>query len=206
MNAILRYNQYGVDNLPLEDWLKMNEEAGDLDQKTWSELVNKTVDDFNLNLSFLPTFGAGITAFFPIIETLVTKLNLSEVEINKETIVYLGICALAIMVKEAKQNYKPMFEELRLRGVYDVLKKLVDGLGFTHKLFNTIGRYIGKVAIGFVDLFGYTALLVPFLHAVNATISSMNIGLDAFNQLSIGDAISFVGGIGVFGVRSEEHV
>lgn len=170
--------------------------------ESYREIMDRIVSDIGLNFGFIFTFGTSITAFFPIVESLIKNTG---VEVTKETVVYLSICALAIAFKEPKSKYKKLFEELRLRGVYVFLEPLVNTIDFIKNLFKFICRKIGQNIEVISTMFGYTALFVPFALTFSDIISSNSITFEsivnAFSNDFTGKLLSTVIGVGTFTVK-----
>jgi len=172
------------------------------DSESYKDILDRIVSDVGLNFKFVFTFGTSITAFFPIVESLIRNSNM---EITKETVVYLSICALAIAFNEPKSNYKKLFEELRLRGVYIFLEPLVNTIDFIKNIFSFICRKIGESVSSITSMFGYTALFVPFALTFSDIISENSINIEsilsAFTNDFTGKLLSTVIGVGTFTVK-----
>lgn len=200
--VIYKYQYYA--NRNLDDFSALFE--GKEESKSYKSAFKKTVNDFNLNFGFIFTFGTSITAFFPIVENLIKNMDVTGADINKGTVIYLTICALAIIFKEPKAKYKKIFEELRLRGSYGFLEPLTEIFEGIKKIFNFIGKKIGVVAETIADMFGYTAMFVPFILSLADIVSQQNISLDsmvsAFTTDGWGKILSFSIGVGTFTVKN----
>lgn len=183
-----------------EDFSLLFENKSELE--SYKDIMNRIVEDVGLNFGFVFTFGTSITAFFPIVESLIRN---SGVEVTKETVVYLSICALAIAFKEPKSSYKKLFEELRLRGVYLFLEPLVNTIDFIKGVFVFICRKVGEMVGNISSMFGYTALFVPFALTFSDIISSNLITFEsittAFTNDFSGKLLSTVIGVGTFTVK-----
>ena len=95
-----------------------NSDGGDnINYSKYNDILGKVKSDLNLNLGFILEFGTSITAFFPIVQQFIQTGGM-VVEDMESTVVYLTICALSIAFRLPKSEYKNLFQELRLRGVY----------------------------------------------------------------------------------------
>jgi hypothetical protein len=91
-------------------------------RESWNKEIIQIKTEWELSWDFLDKYD--LSNIISIIDTLLlnTKLD-SDSEIHRNTSVILTLCSLAIAFGEHKSTYKKFFEELRLRGVYESLKK-----------------------------------------------------------------------------------
>lgn len=136
-------------------------------------------DDLGLNYKFVLTFGTSITAFFPIIESFIINSGIDDIHLDKSTVVYLGICALAIALDNPKKTYRKLFSELRLRNVYGLLEDMTVFIKVMKDIFNYITSTIGKITYDIVGMFNYTALFVPFALTISSLLDANKIGVDS---------------------------
>lgn len=169
--------------------------ASDLIKKIKDYLI-KVKEDLNLNLKFILTFGTSITAFIPVVNSIIANEN---IEIDFKGVVLLTICALAMAFGEDKKNYKKLFEELRLRGVYHLLKKLINFVLNLKKVFSAFAKRSGRIIKGLIDMFAYTALFIPFLIVVESIIRHKGLDLDSFTNMSLGKSI--ITGVGAISIK-----
>lgn len=204
MNKIKRYQDfYKYDEMAWSminsfDTLIINESK----ENSFKYFQKKVIKDLNLNFKFLGTFGAGISAFYPIVDSLMTNLG-KNIEITSEVVVLSTICAFTIIYLEEKKyrnekeeqelidNSKSILEELKMRGVGNgIIKKLVKGLHSIKNIFSLIVRHLGYVLNGFIDMFAYTSLLLPVLNGILAVVNKYELNVDTlihnFIGLSIG--------------------
>jgi len=95
--------------------------------------------------------------------------------------------------KVTREDTKTLLEELKLRGVGNgIIKKLVKCFESIGKLFQIIFKNTQYVISGFLDMLGYTALLLPTMNAINALISRYEFNLDTLpgNLMSVGVGFS----------------
>jgi hypothetical protein len=171
------------------------------DETNFKKIQNKVVSDLRLNFRFIGTFGAGIGAFYPIVESLMKNLG-QNIEVTPEVVVLSSICALTIIYLEEKKfrdeqeeqdlidGSKSMLEELKMRGVGNgIIKKLVKAYKSISSIFNIIGRRTGAVINGFIDMFAYTSLLIPVMNGILFVINKYELNIDTLVQNFIGLSI-----------------
>lgn len=146
----------------------------DLDINTQKRVAS----DLKLNFKFVLTFGASITAFCPIVESFMSNNGISQIDIERDTVVYLTICALAIVFDNPKESYRKLFSELRLRNVYGMLKDLTKFIAFLKTTFNYMLTRVGKITYDIVGMFNYTLLFIPFALTMSAILKENKITLD----------------------------
>jgi hypothetical protein len=83
-----------------------------------------------------------------------------------------------------------MLEELKMRGFGNgIVKKLMKGLESIKNIFSIIGKHIGAVIGGVIDMFAYTSLLIPLLNGVMAIIHKYDLNLETLPQNFLGLAV-----------------
>jgi len=158
-------------------------------------VLKKIVSDLNLNFRLVSTFGFGIGAFLPIVNQLMKNMNLSSVELSKETLVLLTLTAISIIFLEEKNSKTPeeeadltkdsksMLEELRMKGIGDgIVKKIIKCLQSAKDIFKIIGKHMGAVVGGFMDMFAYSAIMVPIMTTLSSVINEFDLNLDTMPQ------------------------
>ena len=88
-----------------------------------------------------------------------------------------------------KKDAQTMLEELRMRGVGNgIVKKFVSCFKSVGKFFKILFRGTPYVVTGLIDMFGYTALLLPSMNAISAFVGKYHITIDNLeaNLLSVG--------------------
>jgi len=142
-----------------------------------------------VNYKFVLTFGVSITAFYPLIESFITNSNISGIEPTKETIVYLTICALAIVFNEPKETYSKLFTELRLRNVYGFLKDVTIFTKKMKELFNFFTKKFSNFVYDVVGMFNYTAFFVPFSLTLSDIVNKHSVSLSSIIDSVLKDGI-----------------
>ncbi len=123
-------------------------------------------------------------------------------EMNFDKVVLLTICSLSIVYLEEKKckssrdeqvlttDIKSMLEELKMMGLGNgIVKMVVKSFKCVKNIFNLIGKHIGSVASGLVDMFAYASLLIPVMNGISyitgkydltpETLASNLVGLSA---------------------------
>lgn len=201
---IQKYNdynlQYEIANDFLESFDKMVKESEG--GASYSKVAKKIISDLKLNTNLVFTFGAGIGALYPVVQGLMTNMNMDSFNLTQESIVLLTLASVTITYLEEKKfkspqeeeqltkDSKSMLEELKMRGFGNgIVKKLMKGIESIKNIFSLIGRHIGAVIGSVIDMFAYTALLIPILNGVMYVIGKYNLNLDTLPQNFIGLAI-----------------
>lgn len=203
MNKIQRYQDFSkFDNMA---WLMINSMDSlikESDETDFKKVQNKVVSDLRLNFRFIGTFGAGIGAFYPVVDALMKNLG-QNIEVTPDVVVLSTICALTIVYLEEKKfkdeseeqdlidDSKSVLEELKMRGVGNgIIKKLVKAYYSITGIFKTIGRHAGAVVNGFIDMFAYTSLLILVMNGILTIVNKYELNAETlvhnFIGLSIG--------------------
>lgn len=178
---------------------KMIFESDEIDYK---KVQKKIVSDLKLNFRLIATFGAGIGALYPIVEGLMRNMEISSLEITPESIVLLTIASVTITYLEEKRfksdeeessltkDSKSMLEELRMMGIGNgLVKKLIKGLTSIKNIFSLIGKHLGAVVNGVIDMFAYTSLLIPIMNGINFIVGKHDLDLETLPQNFLGLAM-----------------
>lgn len=202
MNKIQRYQDFA--KFEEMAWNMINsmdsliKESGETDYK---KVQNKIITDLKINFNFIGTFGTGISAFYPIVDSLMKNLGQS-IEVTPEVVVLSTICAITIIYLEEKKfkdekeeqelitGSKSILEELKMSGVGNgIIKKLVKSFHSIENIFKIIGKHTGSVINAFTDMFAYTALLLPVMNGIMAIVSKYDLNIDTLIQNFIGLSI-----------------
>jgi hypothetical protein len=198
MNKIHKFNDYSkydeMSKYFIDNFDKLIKESNTDD---YEKIQKKVIRDLKINLEFIATFGAGIKFLFPIVEGLL--FNQGNIEITKESVVLATICALGIIYLEEKKtrsqkeeeeltkDSKSMLEELKLKGIGNgIVKKIIKAIKSINNIFSKIGKYLGKVTLGIVDMFAYTSLLIPVMNGIMAIINKYDLNLETIVQNLMG--------------------
>jgi len=194
---IKRYGEFALQTEMLEYFVnefntQLLVESNDDDNQS---ILKKIVSDLNLNFRLVSTFGFGIGAFLPIVNQLMKNSNISSIELSRETLVLLTLTAISIIFLEEKKpksseeeaeltkDSKSMLEELRMKGIGDgIVKKLIKCLKSTGGVFKIFAKHLGSVVGGFMDMFAYTAIMVPITTTLSGVINKFDLNLDTMPQ------------------------
>lgn len=201
MTSIKRYNDYqDFDKMAYDfiDGLESIIKESDTDDDNYKSIFRKFIKDLKLNFALIGTFGTGIGTFIPIVDKLMRNMNIST-EIDTEKIVLLTICSLTIIYLEEKKfkdekeeqnlidDSKSMLEELKMMGLGNgIVKIVIKALSSIKNIFNIIGKHVGAVVGGIIDMFAYTALLLPVLNGIQYIIGKYDLTPETLAQNLIG--------------------
>ncbi len=176
------------------------------EDSTFDVISKKLSNDIKFNFGLIATFGTGIKMMIPIVSNLIANGNLS-VESSKENVILLCITAFAITYLEetsnksgdshnskgdksivTKRDAQTMLEELKMRGIgQGIVKKFVEAFKSIGEFFKSLFRGTPYVINGLLDMFGYTALLLPCMNALAIYTSKYEVNFDTIkaNLLSL---------------------
>lgn len=92
-----------------------------------------------------------------------------------------------------KEDAKTLLEELKLRGIGNgIVKKLVNCFKSIGNVLKVIFRNTPYIVTGFLDMFGYTSLLLPTMNAISTLIGKYDFNLDnlPINLLTVGVGVT----------------
>ena len=202
----------GIDSMlifdTLEDLIPNYENEDDIDLQAvtpFKRIEKKVLSDLKLDTKLVFTFGAGIGALYPVVQKMMENLSISGVEMTRETSVLLTIACVTIVYLEEKKfktpeeedkltkDSKSMLEELRMRGIGDgIVKKVIKSIESIKNVFSVIAKHVGAMVGGVIDMFGYTAILIPIMNAILWIIGKYEMSVDAViqNFFSIGMGVA----------------
>jgi hypothetical protein len=172
---------------------------------TYKKIEKKILSDLKLDTKLVLTFGSGIASLYPIVGEMMQNMSLTNIDLSKQSIVLLTIAAITIIFLEEKKAKSPeqedtltkdsksLLEELRMRGIGDgIVKKVIKAINGVKNIFTTIAKHLGAAVGGVIDMFAYTAILIPIMNGVFHIIGKYDMGVDQvvqnFFSLSIGVA------------------
>lgn len=92
-----------------------------------------------------------------------------------------------------KEDTKTLLEELKLRGIGNgIVKKLVNCFKSIGNVLKIIFRNTPYIITGFLDMFGYTSLLLPTMNAISSLIGKYEFTLEnlPMNLLTVGVGVT----------------
>jgi hypothetical protein len=171
-------------------------------ESSYNKVAKKVISDLKLNFSLVSTFGAGIGALYPVVQGIMTNMNLDSFNLTQESIVLLTLAAVTITYLEEKKfksteeeailtkDSKSMLEELKMRGFGNgIVKKLMKSLESIKNIFSIIGKHLGAVIGSIIDMFAYTSLLIPIMNGVMFIINKYDLNLETLPQNFLGLAV-----------------
>lgn len=201
---IQRFQEFGYDEM-VSDFLNSiieNISESDSEKNVYKRIQDKVMADLNLNIKLVATFGAGIGSLYPIVEKLMKGSGIGMSDVTPDKVVLLTLAAVAITYLEEKKfksaeeeqelidDSKSMLEELKMRGVGNgIVKKLMKSLESVKNIFSIIGKHLGAVVGGVIDMFAYTSLLIPILNGVLSIVNKYDLTLDTLPQNFLGLAM-----------------
>lgn len=199
----------GIDGIlifnTLDDVIPKEEDDPLQSSTPYKRIEKKVLSDLKLDTKLVFTFGAGIGALYPVIQNMMQNLSLSGVEMTQETTVLLTIACITIVYLEEKKfktaeeeekltkDSKSMLEELRMRGIGDgIVKKVMKSIESIKNVFAVVAKHLGAMVGGVIDMFGYTAILIPIMNAILWIIGKYEMSVDAViqNFFSLGIGIA----------------
>jgi hypothetical protein len=209
---ILRFSPYNKAYELASEFIKEIENNCILESKEpdsiKSEVLKKTISDLNLNVSLIFQFGVGVNLMYPIVEGLISNMKLN-IDLSIDNLVLVTITSLTICyIEESKKkktnlkklpsmekDAKSLLEELKLRGIGNgIIKKIIKCFASITNIFKMLFGNTGHVFNGLLDLFSYTALLIPCMNAIKSMIGKYHLNLDSLpgNFLSLGIGITTI--------------
>ena len=94
------------------------------DETNYRKVQKKVVNDLKLNTRLIATFGAGIGALYPIVDSLIRNMGISSMEITSESVVLLTIASVTIAYLEEKRFKTPEEEALLTKDSQSMLEEL----------------------------------------------------------------------------------
>lgn len=164
--------------------------------------VDNLINQLKYEYKFVFVLAPTVRGFFPIIESLLIKGT--EVEITKESVVYLIIASLAQLLEKTEEG-KSLMQELKERGVEGFLPKVNKVIKIFKRVVNFFLKKAKMMTKNYLELFSYTSLFVPFALTFSDIINANDLGINefinAFSKDSIGKLTSTAFGIGAFTVK-----
>jgi hypothetical protein len=215
MSIIMKYGEYVQLDEMSNYFLNLMFNSNINESKVSDEfnfISKKLSNDIKFNFGLIMRFGTGIKLMIPTISNLIEKSNL-EIEMNQENLVLLTITVIAIAYLEetsnktgedfnqkgisevTKKDTQTMLEELKMRGIgQGIVKKLVSAVTAIGEFFKTIFKGTPYVINGLMDMFGYTALLIPCMNAISSFIGKYDLTIESLslNLLSLGIGIASI--------------
>jgi hypothetical protein len=155
----------------------------------WKRIVNKLKSDLNLNFFFVATFGATIDVFYPVMLELFQNHKL-DLNLNKSQICLLTLTAIAVLLNENKDSIRKLKQRLKEEKISHLLTDAINAIKSIKTLVGNVLVKLGHILSApgsLIDLFGYTALLVPTIVILKKLLSGelSDITMDDFIGLGL---------------------
>ncbi len=213
LEEFARYDKMAQDFLNSFD-LPIKESKIDKNE-LYKKILDRTISDLKLNTRLILTFGTGITAFYPIVDSLIKDMSI-DMDFNKT--VLLTLCAITIIYLEEKKfkdsneediltkDSKSMLEELRMMGIGNgIVKNIIKAFYSIQNIFKIIGKHLSAVVGGFIDMFAYTSILIPVLNGISYIVTKYELNLDTFLYNFLGFSMGIVTIISKHGITELIH-
>ena len=193
---IQKFQQYSLqDSMALDFINSFDGLITESDETEYKKVQKRVISDLRLNGNLSLTFGTGIKVFYPVVDKLMTNMKISSIDITADKVVLLTICAFTIVYLEEKKfkdgqeeeiltkDSKSMLEELKMMGIGNgIVKKVVKLFKSITNIFTIIGKHLNTVTKGFIDMFAYTAILIPIMNGILYIIGKYDLSVDTFLQ------------------------
>jgi hypothetical protein len=207
---VLKWQDYSKSIDLAQDFLEnikisLLESKSDKEENDIVKYLEKVKADLSLNFAFASTFGTGVGFALPIVKELIENGNI-QVESSSENLILLTITCFSIMYLEIKKGQleplqvdllrkdsKSLLTELKLKGIGGgIVKKVIQVFEVISQIFNYIFKAFGLVVQGFLDIFAYTSILVPFMNGVKHIVGKYDLTVDNFvgNFTSLGIGVT----------------
>lgn len=191
---IKKFQQYSLQDSMVLDFINSFDGLiTESDETEYKKMQKKVLNDLRLNGNLSLTFGTGMQALYPVVSKLMTNMKISSIEVTADKVILLTICAFTIIYLEEKKSkdnqekeiltkdYKSMLEELKMMGIGNgIVKKIIKVFRSITGVFLLIGKHLNAVTKGFVDMFAYTAILIPIINGILYIVSKYNLSVDTF--------------------------
>ena len=214
MSKILRYTEYKQSEEKALEIVEMicNPQINESKKMSAFRTIAKKLSfDLKFNFGLVVTFGTGIKLMLPVVQSLINEGSFNF-EMTEENLILLTITIASILYLEetsnktgdevnsqgeqsvvTKKDAQTMLEELKMRGIgQGIVKKFVSAFSTIGKFFKMLFRGTPYVINGLLDMFGYTALMVPCMNALSMFIGKYDITIEniAMNLFSLSVGVS----------------
>ena len=178
MNHILNYN-----NFVNEKYEYLNE---GVNLEPYKKIQDNVIKDMKIQFNFIISFGTCCRAFYPVVDGLLK--NNPQFQVTTEMVVYLTIAALSILFNENKEKIQIILNKLKEEKCDQYLKDVIKSIKAVKEIFASIAGSFGVVINFISDMFGYTALLIPFFDILSKIIHHQNITTE--NLIGVGVCVA----------------
>jgi len=167
MSNIQSFNDYSNrDNILNEKLVLEN-----MDTNRYQRVTTSVMKKLGVELFYVNKYKLSISLLYPLVELFMIKNNFT-LEVNKNNIVLLSICAVSLLTKEDKTKSKAVFKYAMDNGIADTeLDKVNKFLSTLKELFTEISTFFDRKVSVFSDMLKDTELLTPFVNTLHSVIS-----------------------------------
>mgnify|MGYP003114858520 FL=1 len=142
-------------------------------------IIKKVGEQFGLDLTFMFTYGAGITALVaPTTELLSGEFP----ELNEVQIISLIIAAIGVMIFGNKQEIKELVKSFKEEGLSPAFNKVLSFISSFESLMETILRTAGMTVRGLSKIMGF-AFIVPVISTLSEIMLNMGGSIDQVEDI-----------------------
>ena len=158
-------------------------------------IVRRSLSEFGVMLDGIFTFGAGITAFLPMVRDLI---NNEMPHIDETTIPLLYIVAIWSITGRHLDLVRKLTSVLKERGLLETLSSVVRFLKSVEDVSLKVAREVGHAASDITDIGAFTFLMFPIMDGILYLINE--------GSITLGDPAGYLKsvliGIGVIGIKN----
>jgi len=207
MAKILKFGEYKDWGQIAQDFLYDLENQNVLESDQSDNNLNDTIKSIfgrlGFNLELVLTFGTGVKLMYPIVNNLITNLKL-EIQPSHEDIVLLCITVISLMYLQNKKNPPISSDEIKNKlnpeiqmkfgNPRSIVNKLLECFKQIYLFINKFKNLFGIAMSNILDMFSYTAMLIPVMNAISSFCLKYELTPDNLlgNLLSLGIGISTI--------------
>ena len=146
----------------------------------YEEIAKDIIKNNNLNFDFYKDNEALIILLIYLTSKLIEENKLHTEHEDNKSVVYLTLCSLAILFNLPKEEYKILFEELRLRNVYKYLKPSILLYNYVSELIGSISNKMDLPYETTLDMFKYLNISTPLIISLESLSRKYDLIMDDF--------------------------
>ena len=158
-------------------------------------IVRRSLSEFGVMLDGIFTFGAGITAFLPMVRDLI---NNEMPHIDETTIPLLYIVAIWSITGRHLDLVRKLTSILKERGLLETLSSVIRFLKSVEDVSLKVAKEVGHAASDIADIGAFTFLMFPIMDGILYLINE--------GSITLGDPAGYLKsvliGIGVIGIKN----
>ena len=151
------------------------------------------IDNLKLSTKMISTFGAGVSAFYPFVQSLIHN---GDIRLEQQDIMLLTVAGISVLINDPESQ--ALVREIEVKNLSNIFEKVKNSIAQYTKVMNLLRKKTGTVASSLMDMLGYTSLLVPSIDTITTLINNNHINLDNAKNMLAGIAAS----AGAYGIKS----